>query len=57
MTRPPTQRYAFTIEFDGTPFQGLQRQKHGPSVQQSIEQAIARVTGETAILHSAGRTW
>jgi len=49
-------RYAFTIEFDGTPFQGLQRQKHGPSVQQSIEEALHRITGEPAILHSAGRT-
>ncbi|MDJ0976931.1 MAG: tRNA pseudouridine(38-40) synthase TruA [Erythrobacter sp.] len=49
-------RYALTIEFDGTPFQGLQRQKNGPSVQQSIEEAIARVTGEEAVLHSAGRT-
>ncbi len=49
-------RFAFTIEFDGTPFQGLQRQKHGPSVQQSIEEAIGRITGETAVLHSAGRT-
>ena len=49
-------RYALTIEFDGTPFQGLQRQKHGPSVQQSIEEAIAKVTGEEAVLHSAGRT-
>lgn len=49
-------RFALTIEFDGTPFQGLQRQKHGPSVQQSIEEAIGRVTGEEAVLHSAGRT-
>jgi len=49
-------RYALTIEFDGTPFQGLQRQSHGPSVQQSVEEAIARVAGENAILHSAGRT-
>ena len=49
-------RYALTIEFDGTPFQGLQRQKDGPSVQQSIEEALARVTGEDAVLHSAGRT-
>lgn len=49
-------RFALTIEFDGTPFQGLQRQKHGPSVQQSIEDAIAKVTGEQAVLHSAGRT-
>ena len=56
MTSPATQRYALTIEFDGTPFQGLQRQKHGPSVQQSIEEALQRITGEDATLHSAGRT-
>ncbi|MEM7780236.1 MAG: tRNA pseudouridine(38-40) synthase TruA [Pseudomonadota bacterium] len=49
-------RYALTIEFDGTPFQGLQRQKHGPSVQQSIEEALERITGEQVVLHSAGRT-
>lgn len=49
-------RFALTIEFDGTPFQGLQRQKHGPSVQQSIEEALHRVTGENVVLHSAGRT-
>ncbi|MEE4199350.1 tRNA pseudouridine(38-40) synthase TruA [Erythrobacter sp.] len=49
-------RFALTIEFDGTPFQGLQRQKHGPSVQQAIEEAIARITGEDVRLHSAGRT-
>ncbi|BDI60534.1 tRNA pseudouridine(38-40) synthase TruA [Qipengyuania nanhaisediminis] len=49
-------RFALTIEFDGTPFFGLQRQKHGPSVQQSIEDALTRVTGEKAVLHSAGRT-
>ena len=49
-------RYALTIEFDGTPFQGLQRQAHGPSVQQAIEEALYKVTGEEAVLHSAGRT-
>ncbi|MEP1422653.1 MAG: tRNA pseudouridine(38-40) synthase TruA [Erythrobacter sp.] len=49
-------RFALTIEFDGTPFQGLQRQKHGPSVQQSIEDALHRITGEDITLHSAGRT-
>jgi tRNA pseudouridine38-40 synthase len=49
-------RFALTLEFDGTPFFGLQRQSHGPSVQQAIEEAIARITGETATLHSAGRT-
>jgi tRNA pseudouridine38-40 synthase len=49
-------RFALTLEFDGTPFFGLQRQSHGPSVQQSIEDALQRITGESVVLHSAGRT-
>ena len=49
-------RFAFTIEFDGGPFFGLQRQDNGPSVQQSIEDAAHAITGETVTLHSAGRT-
>ncbi|WP_336973947.1 tRNA pseudouridine(38-40) synthase TruA [Sphingobium aromaticiconvertens] len=49
-------RFAFTVEFDGRPFMGWQRQAHGPSVQQAIEEAIARVTGEAAVVHAAGRT-
>ena len=49
-------RFALTLEFDGTPFMGLQRQAHGPSVQQAVEEAVRRVTGEPAIMHAAGRT-
>jgi len=49
-------RFRFTVEFDGRPFMGWQRQAHGPTVQQAIEEAIAAVTGEIAILHAAGRT-
>ncbi|MFB0873464.1 MULTISPECIES: tRNA pseudouridine(38-40) synthase TruA [unclassified Sphingobium] len=49
-------RFAFTVEFDGRPFMGWQRQAHGPSVQQAIEDAIFAVTGDRAILHAAGRT-
>lgn len=49
-------RFALTLEFDGTPFFGLQRQSHGPSVQQSVEDALHRITGTTVTLHSAGRT-
>lgn len=49
-------RFAFTIEFDGGPFMGWQRQAHGPSVQQAIEDAIAKMTSEEAVLHAAGRT-
>ena len=49
-------RFALTLEFDGTPFMGLQRQDHGPTVQQTVEDAVAQVTGEKAVLFSAGRT-
>lgn len=49
-------RFRLTVEYDGRPFMGWQRQAHGPSVQQAIEQAIAAVTGETVTLHAAGRT-
>ena len=49
-------RFALTLEFDGGPFMGLQRQSHGPSVQQSVEEAVEAVTGEQAIMHAAGRT-
>ena len=49
-------RFAFTVEFDGRPFMGWHRQAHGPSVQQTIEDAIAAVTGAPATVHAAGRT-
>ncbi len=49
-------RFALTLEFDGTPFMGLQRQAHGPSVQQAVEEAVERTTGEPAIMRAAGRT-
>ncbi|RVU06406.1 tRNA pseudouridine(38-40) synthase TruA [Novosphingobium umbonatum] len=49
-------RFALTLEFDGTPFMGLQRQAHGPSVQQAVEEAITRVTGEKVVMFAAGRT-
>lgn len=49
-------RFALTIEFDGRPFMGWQRQKHGPSVQQALEDAVTRITGEAAAVHGAGRT-
>jgi len=49
-------RFALTLEFDGGPFMGLQRQDHGPSVQEAVERAVFDVTGETVTMHSAGRT-
>ena len=49
-------RYALTVEYDGRPFMGWQRQAHGPSVQGALEAAAFAVTGETVTVHAAGRT-
>lgn len=49
-------RFALTVEYDGRPFMGWQRQAHGPSVQQVLEEAVLSVTGEEAVVHAAGRT-
>jgi tRNA pseudouridine38-40 synthase len=49
-------RWRLTVEYDGGPFMGWQRQDHGPSVQQALEEALARMTGERAAFTAAGRT-
>src|SRR5688500_2617494 len=49
-------RFRLIVEFDGRPFMGWQRQAHGPTVQQAIEEAIGAITHERVTLHAAGRT-
>jgi tRNA pseudouridine38-40 synthase len=49
-------RYKLTIEYDGGPFVGWQRQTNGRSVQEAIEDALAGLTGERPTLRGAGRT-
>ena len=49
-------RYKLTIEYDGTPFAGWQRQANGRSVQEAIEDAIAGFSGERVTIGGAGRT-
>ncbi len=49
-------RYRITIEYDGGPFVGWQRQDNGPSVQGTLEQAIASFSSETVTVTGAGRT-
>jgi tRNA pseudouridine38-40 synthase len=49
-------RYRLTIEYDGSPFVGWQRQDNGPSVQGSLEEAIFKLCGETVTVTGAGRT-
>ncbi|MBI3516756.1 MAG: tRNA pseudouridine(38-40) synthase TruA [Proteobacteria bacterium] len=49
-------RYRLTLEYDGTPFVGWQRQDNGPSVQAAVEAAVARFSGDTVTATAAGRT-
>jgi tRNA pseudouridine38-40 synthase len=49
-------RWRLTIEYNGGPFMGWQRQDHGPSIQQTLEEALRRMTGEQAVFTAAGRT-
>lgn len=49
-------RFRLTLEYDGTPFCGWQRQAGRLSVQEALEIAIARFSGETVTTQAAGRT-
>ncbi|MBI4921146.1 MAG: tRNA pseudouridine(38-40) synthase TruA [Devosia nanyangense] len=49
-------RYRLILEYDGTPFAGWQRQAGILSVQQVVEEAIAKMSGETVAVQAAGRT-
>ncbi|TCD16467.1 tRNA pseudouridine(38-40) synthase TruA [Oricola cellulosilytica] len=49
-------RYRLTVEYDGTPYVGFQRQRNGYAVQEAIERAIGKFTQEDVTLHVAGRT-
>lgn len=49
-------RYRLVIEYDGRPFRGWQRQANGPSVQQTLEEAIAAFCGHAVRMQGAGRT-
>lgn len=51
-----TQRFKLTIEYDGTPYNGWQRQDDVPSVQGAIEKAVRNFAQEEVTLHVAGRT-
>ena len=49
-------RYKLTLEYDGSGFVGWQRQNNGPSIQQTLEAAVAAFSGERVTVHGAGRT-
>ena len=49
-------RWRITVEYDGTGYVGWQRQDNGPSIQQSLEEAVQKFCGETVRVFGAGRT-
>ena len=49
-------RYRLTIEYDGGPFVGWQRQNDAASVQGALEAAIEKLSGERVTVTGAGRT-
>jgi len=56
-TRPAsTTRLALVIEYDGTNYYGFQSQTSLPSIQEELERALLRLTGEVVRVTGAGRT-
>jgi tRNA pseudouridine38-40 synthase len=49
-------RYRVTLEYDGGPFAGWQRQENGPSIQGTLEDAIFKLSSERVTVTGAGRT-
>lgn len=49
-------RYKLTLEYDGTPYQGFQRQPVGHTVQSVLETALEKFQHRRVVLYAAGRT-
>lgn len=49
-------RYKILLEYDGRGFVGWQRQDNGFSVQQAIEEAVEKFSGQSVSVFGAGRT-
>lgn len=49
-------RILLTLEYDGTAFSGWQRQLNGPSIQEEVEVALYKATGERTSITGASRT-
>ena len=49
-------RFKLTIEYDGGPFQGWQRQDHAPTVQGAIEAAGEKLNSGPVTVYGSGRT-
>ena len=53
---PTAQNWLLLLTFDGTCYHGWQVQPDSSTIQETIQKAIQRLTGETVVVHGAGRT-
>jgi tRNA pseudouridine38-40 synthase len=51
-----SRRLKLVLAYDGAPFGGWQSQSHRNTVQDHLERALERITGDTVRVHGAGRT-
>ncbi len=49
-------RIALTLMYDGTDYHGFQRQKNGITIQEALENAVYKMTGEKVCVLGCGRT-
>lgn len=52
----PMRRIHLIVEYDGTNYAGWQRQSNALAVQQVLEEALSRLTGQRVVVHGASRT-
>jgi tRNA pseudouridine38-40 synthase len=51
-----SRRYKLIVAYDGAPFSGWQSQPDGNAIQDHLERAIHKISGERVRVHGAGRT-
>lgn len=49
-------RFKLIVEYDGSDYHGWQIQPNGPTIQETLEAAVARFCGESVRVNAAGRT-
>ncbi len=56
MTDKNIRNFKIVVEYDGSAYRGWQRQKNGLSIQQVLEEAIKKITGQKVSVIGSGRT-
>ena len=53
---PSAQNWLLLLSYEGTCYHGWQVQHNSPTIEDTLEQAVKRLTGESVKVHGAGRT-